>query len=606
MNTLDPRMLKESLKYLIVHYYTGVSKEKSLLLKQKEDTEDTLKVTSYNYVDQIMILNKIQSFLIVTVESHLENKKKIWKDKYLSLQANILTTSLYQIVDQDLTSKEKDLKPLSPKHSKEISKKLWLPTKTDCVVSVLNSSKASSKNTVMGKSWFSIKEKLPQKKNLLMTSFQLSQFSLPDSMDSEVTQSKNKSKNKQDTKLKTVKIRLFPNKEEKEQLNNILDQSRWYYNCLLNTLKEKYDNLDSFIKCKKKPFKNTEIRNLLQEYEYSEINIDNKIIKEMKLRKNKDTKIFKPEWWSEKEIHNRTPRGVAKKLSQNLNSVMTNYQNGNIKKFNFKYKSRKEPIQSALYEDENFPSFIKKIKSNYWYTNYDNKKVKTSFQSIFKNSKNRGFEIVYDSIKDKYFLHYPVEYNFYLEDDRRNESQISFFSSKKDNCISLDPGVRKFLVGYDPHGKMIFIGEKAREKLCKLLLEVDKNNDPLIWRKIKNMVNELHWKTISYLLKNYDTIILPEFRVSEMVNSKKLNKMTKRLMLIFSFFEFKQKLKWKCSLYNKKLIIVNESYTSKTCTNCFNIKNNLGSVEIYNCSLCKIKIDRDVCGSRNILIKNIK
>ncbi len=439
-----------------------------------------------------------------------------------------------------------------------------------------------------------------------MTSFQLSQFSLRDSMDSEVIQSKNRSKNKQETKLKTMKIRLFPNDEEKEKINLILDQSRWYYNCLLSSLREKYDNLDNLIKNKKKPFKNTEIRDLLQEYEYVEIKCKNKIIKEMSLRENKDTKAFKPEWWDEKEIHSRTPRGVAKKLSQNLNSVMTNYQNGNIRKFNFKYKSKKNPIQTVLYEDENFPSFIKKIKSHYWYTNYDNTKVKTSFQTIFKNSKNRGFEIVYDSINNKYFLHYPVEYNFYLEDDRRNESQISFFSSEKDNCISLDPGVRKFLVGYDPHGKMIFIGEKSREKLCKLLLEVDKNNNPLIWKKIKNMVNELHWKTIFYLLKNYDTIILPEFKVSEMVTGKKLNKMTKRLMLIFSFFEFKQKLKWKCSLYNKKLIIVNESYTSKTCTNCFNIKSNLGSSETYNCTHCKIKIDRDVGGSRNILIKNIK
>jgi len=326
----------------------------------------------------------------------------------------------------------------------------------------------------------------------------------------------------------------------------------------------------------------------------------------MILREEKDTKAFKPEWWSQKDIHSRTPRGVAKKISQNLNSVMSNYQNGNIKDFKINYKSRKNPIQTALYEDEQFPSFIKNIKSHYWYTNYDNKKVKTSFKSIFNNSKNRGFEIIYDSLTDKYFLHYPVEYNFYIEDDRRNESQISYFLSSNENICALDPGIRKFLVGYDPKGKIIFIGDKAREKLCKLLLEVDKNKSPILWRQIKNLVNELHWKTISYLVENYDTILLPEFRVSEMVKGKKLSKMTKRLMLIFSFYQFKQKLKWKCSLYNKKLIIVNESYTSKTCTNCFNIKNNLGSSETYKCNNCDIKIDRDINGARNIFIKNMK
>lgn len=606
VNTFGLKTPGESLKYLIVRYLSGAEKENYLLSAQKVDTEDISKVKFLDYVDQITILNKINSFLTATVEYQHGNKRKIWKDKCLSLPANILTTSLYQIMDQVSISKEKDLKPLSPKQSKEISKKLWLPTKIDCVASVLTSSKTSLKNTVKGKSWFSITEKLPQKKNSLMTSFQLSQFSLPDSMDSEVTLSKNKSKNKQVEKIKTLKIRLFPTNEEKNKLNTIFDQSRWYYNCLLSSLKEKYPNLSNMIKNKKKSFNNSEIRDLLQEYDYFEDKENDKIIKEMRPREIKNTKAFKPEWWSEKEIHSRTSRGIAKKLTQNLNSVISNYKNGNIKKFGFKYKSKKKPIQTSLYEDENFPSFIKKIKSHYWYTNNDNKKVKTSFQSIFNVSKNRGFELIHDTITNKYFLHYPVEYNFYISDDRRNESQISYFSSDKNNCISLDPGVRKFLVGYDPCGKMIFIGQNAREKLCKLLLEVDKNNDPLIWRKIKNMVNELHWKTVSYLVENYDTILLPEFRVSEMVNKRRLNKMTKRLMLIFSFYSFKEKLKWKSSLYNKTLIIVDESYTSKTCTNCFNIKNNLGSSEIYNCINCNLKIDRDVSASRNTMIKNIK
>ena len=74
---------------------------------------------------------------------------------------------------------------------------------------------------------------------------------------------------------------------------------------------------------------------------------------------------------------------------------------------------------------------------------------------------------------------------------------------------------------------------------------------------------------------------------------------------MFSFYSFKQKLLWKSILYDKKTIIVNESYTSKTCTVC-GVLNNIKGNETFNCSSCKYKVDRDVGGSRNIFIKNMK
>ena len=59
-----------------------------------------------------------------------------------------------------------------------------------------------------------------------------------------------------------------------------------------------------------------------------------------------------------------------------------------------------------------------------------------------------------------------------------------------------------------------------------------------------------------------------------------------------------------CKRCNKNLYIVDESYTSCTCTNCGNMKKNLGGDEVYRCGNCKIEVDRDVNGARNILIKN--
>ena len=175
--------------------------------------------------------------------------------------------------------------------------------------------------------------------------------------------------------------------------------------------------------------------------------------------------------------------------------------------------------------------------------------------------------------------------------------------------IVIDPGVRKFGVGYDPNGKIVFFGKGANKDILSLLHQLDKENDKmkqfLLWKKVKNMVSELHWKTISYLMENYDYIMIPNFQISNMVKSKKISKDTKRMLYMYSYHNFILKLKYKCLMNNKKLYIVDESYTSKTCCQCGNL-NNVDGNEIYNCQGCNSIIDRDINGSMNILIKNIK
>ena len=138
-----------------------------------------------------------------------------------------------------------------------------------------------------------------------------------------------------------------------------------------------------------------------------------------------------------------------------------------------------------------------------------------------------------------------------------------------------------------------------------MLSEVDKTKDPVLWLKIKNKVNELHWKTINYLVKNYDKIIIPDFRISGMVKQKKLSRMTKRLLYMYCFHSFMVKLRFRCENTGTMMYVVGEEYTSKTCTRCGKI-NEVGSSETYVCVWCHMKIDRDVNGSRNIMIKNME
>ena len=596
-NTLD---LKKSLKYSKLppkHSKIGVIKESSNALEQKEITADTsCQMLFPSHLEK----NKQLKEISVIAESQPPPKKKIWKGKLSILDVNILTTKSLKILVQALTLKEKVLTPFWTPQSKEISEKLWLPTKIDCVDSVLNLSSESLK-APMGKSWFSIKKKHPQKKNSLMTSFQSSQFSLPDSMDSEVTQLKTKYGKPPPVALKTLKIRLFPNQEETKKLKMMLEQYRWYYNATVAIVYQHYgaDKITDI-----KSYSNRSVRDLIRKYEYTEEEFEHLVFQSFEYKEERDETPIPP-WWDKNEVHSRLPRGASDKFTSSLNSAISNYKNGNVKHFEMKFMSKKKATEYLHFEDKSFPSFIRKIKSNYWFTNSNGRRDRISFSDI--TTIEKGIEIIYEKDTGRYFLHYPVDRNWFPEEDRRNESQVKFIS-KGDRIISLDPGVRKFLVGYDPRGESIFIGEDAHIELTELLVEIDKTeiskDKSILWRKAKNLVAELHWKTISFLVENYDIILLPDFRVSQMVKGKKLARITKRLLMMFSFHSFKEKLKYKCSMYNKKLIIVDESYTSCTCGRCGNIKRT--KLEVYSCDECGLVIDRDATGSRNIFIKNTR
>jgi len=428
---------------------------------------------------------------------------------------------------------------------------------------------------------------------------------------------------KNNKKVKTLKVRIFPSDKEKNEIKLMMDQQRWYYNATLSIMTKKYSPEELI---KPDSWSYITIRDLIRGYEYNESftikEINNKckeIIQRDFIKKDNNTDYPYPRngktneaWWN--DINGRVVRGASKKFTMALNSGITNLKNKNINSFKMSYMSRKEPVSYLHFDDGNYPSFINKIRSTYWFRSYKNNsnKYKTrsviSLKNIIEQTKKSSIEVIYDKIVDKYYVHIPVDRNWYPSIDIRNENQMKY-TINDTNIISLDPGVRKFLVGYDPKGNNIFFGEDAQIKIIQLLLEVDKCKDEtylLKWRKISNLISELHWKCINYLVKNYKVILLPDFRVSQMLKGRKLGQMTKRLMSMFSFYKFKEKLIYKCEQYNKKLYIVDESFTSKCCGVCGNIDKELGSKKVYTCKVCEVSMDRDSSGARNILLKHLK
>jgi putative transposase len=123
--------------------------------------------------------------------------------------------------------------------------------------------------------------------------------------------------------------------------------------------------------------------------------------------------------------------------------------------------------------------------------------------------------------------------------------------------------------------------------------------------KIKNIVNDLHWKTVSFLCNNFNTIITTPFEVKKMINksTRSINNTSVRNMLSLSHYAFRQKLISRAKQTGNKIYVLNESYTSMTCGNCGTLKDDLKGKKTYNCKKCKMKLDRDINGARNIMIR---
>ncbi|WP_372371592.1 RNA-guided endonuclease InsQ/TnpB family protein [Candidatus Uabimicrobium sp. HlEnr_7] len=193
--------------------------------------------------------------------------------------------------------------------------------------------------------------------------------------------------------------------------------------------------------------------------------------------------------------------------------------------------------------------------------------------------------------------------------------------NQRSDIVALDPGVRSFQTFYTKHscGK-VGCGDFGRiVRLCHHLDQLTsriskaksrrkkrmkKAADRMRW-KIKDLISEIHHKTANFLCKHFEIIIIPPFETSQMVlrSKRKIRSKTVRAMLNWSHFKFKNTLKSKAELLSSIVIEQNEAYTSKTCSSCGYVKENIGGHKFFNCSSCKKRIDRDFNGARGIFLR---
>lgn len=300
-----------------------------------------------------------------------------------------------------------------------------------------------------------------------------------------------------------------------------------------------------------------------------------------------------------------TPKDIRaeaiKDMTKAFNVAMINLKNNNISKFNLNYRSKKKESSISI------PASAIKLsdKKIYMYTTYMKDPLKISKDKCISNLKiEHTCRLKNDN--GKWFLFVPVKTSF---DNKLAE---------KEAC-SLDPGTRKFQTIYS-EDSVLKIGikkeviEKIKNKIknyqslrSKKNIKKSKYNkkNNKIQFKLKNLVDELHYQTISYLVKTFQTIFIPKFESQELIKVNKSKKFRNDLLSL-RHYTFKERLLEKSK--SKKgcyVRVCTEEFTSKTCSACGNIDYNLKSKEIYECKNCNMVLDRDVNGARNIFIKNI-
>ena len=207
----------------------------------------------------------------------------------------------------------------------------------------------------------------------------------------------------------------------------------------------------------------------------------------------------------------------------------------------------------------------------------------------------------------QYHLAVPVE-------AQRREAET------RGRVVALDPGIRSFLTWFsETHAGHIGHNDFGRiQRLCAHLDDLlgraakarhrQKRN---MYRaagrmrtRIRNLVDELHHKAARFLVDHYDIILLPTFETSEMAlrGRRRLQRKSVRNLLTFAHYRFQQFLLWKAWQTGKAVLLVNEAYTSKTCSWSGEIIQNLGGRKVITGS-DGTRMERDLNGARGIFLR---
>ena len=374
--------------------------------------------------------------------------------------------------------------------------------------------------------------------------------------------------------LKSIKIRIYPDINQKQFISKQLGCCRFIYNKLL-------DYRTTSFKDKNISISSSQLGKYLTN-----------------LKKQKDY-IFLT------EVYDRC-------LRQTLIDLLNAYDKFfKLNKGYPKFKSKKDTKQSCRFPNDVFN------RKNYVCNKINGNRITliTQLKNIlFKCSKrdeiylNHNQKYIHSvtlikTSTEKYYLSILIDYNIKQK-------------YKLNTTIGLDLGIKDFIVDSNENryeNKHFY--KNQEKKLKKLQKQLNKKQSgsnnrnktriklAKVHEKIKNQRLDYLHQITSKIVNENQVICIEDLNVNGMMSNHKLAKSIQEL----SLYEFRRQLEYKCKWYGRQLIIIDRFYpSSKTCHNCRHIYKDLKlSQREWVCSHCGKVIDRDYNASLNILSEGL-
>jgi putative transposase len=473
--------------------------------------------------------------------------------------------------------------------------------------SVTDSSNYLDSTPLNTESWFEGKTtelkdtiKLKNRYYNALKSFSLEQNE--ESIEHEKKKRKKEERIKKTIPERCVKVKLFPDKKQKDKLNQILGSTRWIYNQCLEGIKN-------------------------QGLSITKKDMRDYVVKEDSFLLSKEENA-----WARKipyDIRDYAAASLLEAYKSNFQKMKSSPQ----KKFSITFKSKKKKKDMFtirprdIIKNSGFYSFFQNIRvtktiykqpllSSFLITRRQKSESKPKIKDL--QNFNHDLKIHMDK-NNVYWMIIPTE----LKEEKKENQLISSLKT----ISSIDPGNRCFNTVYNTQGYIYELGIGCKKKIFELNEKIDEMQSILsnkniyhrrryrlkryqrkIRSRIFNLVKDLHYKICKFLCSKSSIIILPKFSTKSVCNKEKsiLRKTEKRFTYNLSHFKFRQRLNDKVKQYPwVNLIITTEEYTTQTCGRCGELNKSIGSKKIFSCKKCSYVSDRDFNSARSILLKTL-
>lgn len=359
----------------------------------------------------------------------------------------------------------------------------------------------------------------------------------------------------------SYKFRIYPNKEQQNQIEQTFGCCRYVYNYYLTVRREAYEKdgiIFGFYNC----------------------------CKDLTIQKNKN------KWLC---------LSCCKALEQSLKDLDAAYKNffrgiKQKKKVGYpKYKSKKDNRQSYRIQNDHNTIRI-----------YDNK-IKLPKLKLVKCKVSKKVE---GRILNATISRNPT--GQYYVSICCTDVEIKPFEKTGEN-VGIDLGIKDLAVCSNeiryPNHKFYNKSEKKIAKLNRQLSRKSRGSNnrnkariklAKAYQKIVDQRKDAIHKMTTELVKSYDVICIEDLNVSGMMRNHKLAKHISDS----SFYEIRRQLEYKTKWYGKELVVIDRFYPSSQTCHCCGAKyegtKDL-SVRKWTCSECGVEHDRDINAAINIL-----